>query len=236
MSRRIHDLSVDSLERLQGPCRDCVFWEVSGARAGPAPGGRTAKEAWWQAVQLEWGSPGKGAYVDDRLVGYATFGPAEQFPRAQRMGPVVSDDALLLAALWVHPDHRGQMLARLLLQSVLREAHRHGSKAVEAFGSRDEPLPWADGTAGCIIPEPFLLANGFTVLHEHMTQPLLRLDLRQTVRESVEHVVEGVLSVLGRRERAPAPARPALEVRASKPRVTSALGGPRRVLLRRRNC
>ena len=212
MSRRVHDLSVESLEDLEAPCRDCIFWEVEGSSRGSSRGGRIAKEAWWQATQLEWGSPGKGVYVDDRLVGYATFGPVQQFPQARRMGPTVSDDAMLLAALWIHPDHRDSTLARLLLQSALRETYRHGSKALEAFGSR---MP-AQRLANCLIPESFLLANGFSVFREHLTHPLLRLELRQTVRESVEHVVEGVLSVLSRRERAPVPARPVLEVRHSR--------------------
>lgn len=213
MSRRVHDLSVDSLESLDAPCRDCVFWEVPGSVAGPTATGRAAKEAWWQATQLEWGSPGKGVYVNDRLVGYATFGPPLQFPRARELGPAVSDDALMLAALWIHPDYRDLTLARLLLQAALRETYRHGYKALEAFGTRTvAPLE-----ANCLIPESFLLANGFTVLHDHMTRPLLRLELRQTVRESVEHVVEGVLSVLGRRERVPVPARPVLEIGTRNP-------------------
>jgi GNAT superfamily N-acetyltransferase len=210
---RLHDLTLDSLDRLPEPCRSCVFWEDARGRQGPARdprAGQAAKEAWWQATQLEWGTPGKAVYLAGHLVAYAAFAPGAHYPRARRLGPVVSEDALLLAALFVAPEHREIGLARALLQAVLREAHRHGSRAVEAFGWRSAPRG-----STCTIPEDFLLANGFAVLHEHDLSPLLRLELRQTARESVTHALEGVLSALIRRERAPAPA-PA--PRASAPR------------------
>ena len=219
MSRRIHDLSLSNLDALPPTCRSCVFWEVANAPRGPRAGDELAaagrKEAWWQATQLEWGTPGKVIYVDDRAVGYATFGPAEHFPRARLLRHVVSDDALLLATLWVDPQQRDQGLAKALLQSALRETHRHGNRALEAFGARGAASGQLLMT--CVIPEEFLLANGFEVLHEDMEFPLLRLDLRKTVRwqESVGHALHGVITALSRRERAPAPSRPAMEAQRS---------------------
>ena len=217
MSRRIHDLTPANLGDLPATCRSCVFWEVAGAPQGPRAGeeetAAACKEAWWQATQLEWGTPGKIAYVDGEPVAYACFGPAEHFARTRRFAATVSDDALLLAALWVHPAHRHAGLAKALLQSVLREASRRGNRAVEAFATR---TPAFDGLLStCLLPEDFLLASGFEVLDDHDDNPLLRLDLRKTVRwqESVGHALEGVISVLSRRERAPVPARPAMEAR-----------------------
>lgn len=215
MARRIHDLSPANLDALPSTCRSCVFWEVAGARRGPradeevAAAGR--KEAWWQATQLEWGTPGKVLYRDDVPVAYATFAPPGHFPRVRQFRHTVSDDALLLATLWVSPDHRDVGVAKALLQSVLRETHRNGSKALEAYGARRAGS--GDLLMTCLIPEEFLLASGFEVLHEDMEFPLLRLDLRKTVRwqESVGHALSGVVTALSRRERAPAPARPALE-------------------------
>ncbi|MPZ73798.1 MAG: GNAT family N-acetyltransferase [Nitriliruptorales bacterium] len=215
MSRRIHDLGLTNLDGLPATCRACIFWEVSGAPQGPRAGEEAAaagrKEAWWQATQLEWGTPGKALYVDQRPVGYATFGPAEHFPRARQLGHVVSDDALLLAALWVAPEQRDTGGAKMLLQSVLRETHRRGAKALEAYAARGSGSGRQLTT--CFIPEEFLLANGFEVRHQHADHPLLRLDLRKTVRwqESFGHALSGVVSALSRRERAPAPSAPALE-------------------------
>lgn len=219
MTRRLHDLTPTALDDLPPTCRGCVFWEVAGAPRGPTPpveparsgrggvrsGGRERKEAWWQATQLEWGAPGKAVYADGHLVGYAAFAPSAHYPTAVRFGGA-SADALLLATLWVDPNHRGGGLARLLLQAVLRETHRRGSKALEAFADRRAD---AEGAGRCVLPEDFLLANGFSVLREHATTPLLRLDLRQTVRwqESLSSALEGVASVLSRREGVPVPAR-----------------------------
>lgn len=217
MTRRIHDLTLDNLDHLPATCRSCVFWEVAGAPQGPRAGEEEAaagrKEAWWQATQLEWGVPGKIVYVDGEAVGYASFAPVEHYPRARRFTATVSDDALLLAALWVHPAHRHTGLAKTLLQSVLRETARRGGRALEAYATR---VPAFDGLLStCLLPEDFLLASGFEVLHDSGDHPLMRLDLRKTARwqESVGHALEGVISALSRRERAPVPARPALEAR-----------------------
>jgi GNAT superfamily N-acetyltransferase len=214
VKRRLRDLTLANLDDLPGICRACVFWEVASAPRGPDPRdlerGRTGKEAWWRVTELEWGTPGKAIYDGDSLVGYATFAPAHQLSRARRLSAGVSEDALLLATLWVDPAQQGRGLAKVLLQAVLRETHRRGGRALEAFGDRGS-ASWP--TATCMLPERFLLACGFSIVQDHATHPLLRLDLRQAVRwqESIGHALEGVLSVLARREGVSIPARPALE-------------------------
>lgn len=211
--RSVADLHADALGDLPVPCRSCVFWEVAGAPRGGSPdpaAGAVAKEAWWQATELEWGTPGKALYLEGRLVACATFAPPVHFPRARRMGAAVSDDALLLATLRVDPRYAGAGLATVLLQAVLAETHRRGARALEAYGER-RTGPEGAAWPGCVLPEAFLLAAGFTVRHDDRSFPLLRLDLRQTVRwqESVGLALEGVRSVLRRRERVPVPAHPA---------------------------
>jgi len=225
VSRRVVDLSLATLNELPSPCRSCVFWESRDGRRGGATGdprvAEVAKEAWWQATQLEWGPPGKGVIIDDHLVAYALFAPRDHFPRARRLGPAPSDDALLLATAWVDPAYRQAGLATVLLQSVLRETHRRGARALECYGDRLRGTGEAEEAAlpgRCVLPEGFLLARGFRLRQDHDEFPLLRLDLRQTVRwqESVGHALEGVVAALSRRERAPvpAPARAAVEVPA----------------------
>lgn len=207
MSRRVHDLTLANLDDLPEVCRSCVFWETTrgGRGAGRPAARRSAKEAWWQATQLEWGSPGKAVYVGDRFAGYASFAPAAQVPRVRKLGNGCSKDAVLLMTLWIEPAHRGVGLATLLLHSVLRETHRRGGRALESYGSR---VGGAGGAPGdCVLPEAFLRASGFQLWRDHALYPLLRLDLRQTARwqQSVESAVEGVIAALARRERAPAP-------------------------------
>jgi len=189
---------------LPGPCRSCVFWEAPSGRPGPTPGGEAGKEAWWRAAELEWGPPGKGVYLDDELAGYVLYGPPEHFPRIRASGRTASDDALLLATLWVAEDHRGGGLGKTLLQVAMREAARRNLRAVEALAVRDDDPPaWR-----CTTPAGFLEAHGFAVFQDDARHPLLRLDLRQTVRwqEQVGHALESVVSALSRRERLPKPA------------------------------
>lgn len=208
MSIRVHDLTVAALAALPTPCRSCLFWETT--TAAPGGGWRIAppapeKLAWWQATQLEWGPPGKAAYANGELIGYALFAPARHFPRTLVLGPPPSDDALLLATMWVEPGSRRAHVATTLLQSVLRETARRGARALEAYGLRgmttDPPM------GGCLLPEGFLVGRGFALLQDNGQHPLFRLDMRQTARwqESFGHAVEGVLGLLSRRERAPAP-------------------------------
>ena len=215
VGRRVYDLTPSNLDVLPATCRACVFWEVAGSPRGPRAGDEDAaagrKEAWWQATQLEWGVPGKVFFDGDTAAGYALYAPAEHFPRARHLRHAVSEDALLLATLWVAPDQRGHGVAKALLQSVLRETHRRGGKALEAYGARGAAS--GEQLMTCLIPEEFLLGHGFEVRHEDAEFPLLRLDLRKTARwqESVGHALSGVMTALARRERAPAPSRPAMD-------------------------
>lgn len=202
VGQRIREL--ERLDDLPEACRACLFWESAGVGPGPSPQGAAGKEAWWRATELEWGVPGKGVYADDALVGYVTYGPPDHFPRVRAAGKTASEDALLLATLWVAPEHRGGGVAKTLLQVALREAARRGLRAVEALAARDpSPAEWH-----CVLPADFLLAHGFAVFQDDPVRPLLRLDLRQTVRwqEQMGQALESVVRVLSRRERAPQPA------------------------------
>lgn len=213
LGQRVREL--ERLEDLPEACRSCVFWEAGGHRQGPTAEGQAGKEAWWRATELEWGIPGKGVYMDEQLTGYVLYGPAEHFARIRASGKTPSDDALLLATLWVHPEHRDGGIARTLLQVALREAARRGLRAVEAVAVRaDDPAPWR-----CMVPASFLLAHGFAVRQEDPLHPLLRLELRQTVRwqEQVGQALESVVSVISRRERLPQPAPDTGLARTSRP-------------------
>lgn len=202
-ARRPHDLTLDNLQALPDPCRTCVFWEAGRSpRRSEETGGADRKRAWWEAMQLDWGTPGKAVFDGHELVGYGGFGPPERLEGARRIGGIVSDDALLLTTLWVAPAYRGAGLGKVLLQSILRETYQRGERALEAYGAR------GDGDPPCVVSEEFLVANGFSVVQQDWAYPRLRLDLRQTSRwqESVSSALETVAAVLSRRERRPVPA------------------------------
>jgi GNAT superfamily N-acetyltransferase len=204
VSDRIRPLTSELIEHLPEPCRTCLFWELADAPRGPQPDRAVevaeAKLLYHRAVELDWGPPGLLVRSDDRTLAFATFVPAEQAHRTRRLGSVPSDDALVLTTMWVDPDVRGTGIASALLRRVLRQAHDLGLRAVEATATRG-------GDGPCLVPEAFLLANGFVVHHQHVRHPLLRLDLRQTVRwqDAIEQALQGVRALLGRRDRRTAP-------------------------------
>lgn len=204
MSRKVRDLTAEAWEQLPVDCRRCLFWELPDAPRGPRSARRRdvaeAKQLWYRSLELEWGPPGLTLSQGDRMLGFAVCMPADHAQRVRRMGSAPSDDALVLATMWIDPAAREAGLGTVLLHAVLRRAHDLGLRAVEAIGQRVDAGP-------CVLPEAFLVASGFVVHHEHPTYPLLRLDLRQTARwqDAMEHALAGVRRALTRPDRTPVP-------------------------------
>lgn len=200
MTLRTADLSPAALSRLPEPCRSCLFWE-RGDRAGSVSEvqARIAKEAAWQASLLEWGPPGVMVTERSELVAFALVGPAAAYRRVQQLGPPASRDAYVMATVWLADDVRHQVV-EVLLQAVLRTAARAGRRGVESYADRTlDPWPIPRHTAaGCTLPEAFLTGLGFVLHHEHHRFPLMRCDLRQTVRwqPAVSGALRGVRGVV----------------------------------------
>jgi GNAT superfamily N-acetyltransferase len=217
--RRVADLGAAELGSLPTPCRNCLFWE-SGADGAKASTDQqlARKEAWWCSAVRDWGSPGKGVFVDASLVGFAMLGPSGAFAGVRGVGCAVSADALALTTLWVDPAYRRTGIGKLLVHTALREAASSGSRALEAVGASPHAgEPW------CLAPAAFFQAQGFTLRAERQRVRLLRLDLRRTARwqGSLEEALARAREALRQGERAPAPSAPA------SGRMASAVGEPR---------
>lgn len=216
MVARVRPLRMEELDCLPDPCRGCVFWQTT---QGPGASGHdpAAQDAWWQAVQLEWGVPGRAVWHNDQVIAYATFAPAPHVQRRRVLGPAVSPEALVLMTMWVDPAHRGGGLARHLLQVVVREAVVHSHDAVEAFGvlSPFDALPSAMAPETCVVSGAFWEHLGFRVKGANATTALYRLETDRAVRwtDSVGQALGEVVAALSRRERASS--RPALESRTT---------------------
>lgn len=215
MKRRAVPLTGQDTARLPTPCNQCLCWELGAACPQPGTSGlvgtdqpveAAAKKQQWVSQQVQAGHPpGRLLVVDDEVVAYALFGPGEIFARRQPLVPVVSDDALLLATVWVDPVHREQGFGRLLLQAAIKEAIRLELASVQSYGDRR----WRQ--RACALPATWLLHEGFEVHSEHPRTPLFEIETRRTARwaESFEHAVEEVLGTLPRAAPRPAP-RPAV--------------------------
>lgn len=220
MSRRLARLTLDTLADLPDDARSCLFWEldpVRRARAERAGDAQDEKEAWLSRVLLDWGSCGWVVYVDDLAAGHVLYGPPVFFPGAEQLPTAPpAEDAVLLAAALVAPEHRGGGLGRLLMQQVVKDlVKRGGIRAVEAFGDtraagpgpgqrHDTGRATGSGHGSCVLPADYLLHVGFKTVRPHPRYPRMRLDLRSAVtwRSEVEAALEKLLGAVR-------PARPA---------------------------
>lgn len=202
MTRRLVNLTLDTLADLPHPCRECVFWELEPREAADPcaadrPGADSAleKEAWVSRTLLEWGGCGKLAYVDDLPAGYVIYAPPGNLPRVASFPTApASPDAALLTNVYVVPGYAGTGLGRMLVQAAAHDLARRGLRALEAFGhtGRDG----RDGPAGgCVAPAELFLAVGFKTVRPHPHYPRLRLELRpaQAWRAEVEYALEQLL-------------------------------------------
>jgi GNAT superfamily N-acetyltransferase len=206
-------LTLANLGDLPATCRSCVVWELDAtAAAHAARSGDTAfeKEAWLSSLLLTWQSAGRVAYVDEEPAGYVCVAPPVHVPRAAAFPTSpVSADAVLLVAGRVEPAHRGAGLARMLVQGVAKDLTQRGVLAVEAFargGAAGEAGDASGGAlrrhggagAGCLLPQGFYEAAGFTVVRAHHRFPRMRLELRSALawREDVEAALEELLGSL----------------------------------------
>ena len=159
MSRKVTRLTLDHLaeHRLARARPACSGSSTpSAGSASVREEAAAEKEAWVSHVLREWGSCGRVVLVDDRPVGFAIYAPPIYLPGAGAFPTApVSPDAVLLSTVWVHPEHTGGGLGRMLIQGMARDLVRRGGiSAVEAFGDTrgpgDEPqqLRGAGGLPG----------------------------------------------------------------------------------------
>src|SRR5499426_2090951 len=181
MSRRLVNLTLDTLEDVPRSCRQCVYWEldpVAAERACAAGDPGLEKEAWVSQTLLEWGSCGKLVYVDGMPAGFALFAPPAYAPRSLAFPTSpISADAVLLMTAHVIASFAGGGLGRMLIQGVARDVTKRGIRAIEAFGDAkfgDD----IDELSGCLAPADFYLAVGFKTVRPHPRFPRLRLELR----------------------------------------------------------
>jgi hypothetical protein len=196
MSRRIVNLTLDTLEDLPLRCRHCVFWEldpVSQDRAIRRGDPGLEKEAWVSSTLLEWGSCGKLAYVDGVPAGYVLFAPPAYVPRSLAFPTSpVSPDAVLLMTAHIVDAFAGEGLGRMLVQGLAKDLTKRGVKAVEAFADLEQleqPEP------NCMVPADYLLAVGFKTVRPHRRWPRMRLELRTAIswKTDVEYALEKLL-------------------------------------------
>ncbi len=196
MARTLARLTLDHLAELDDHVRSCLFWQLDPVSLSRLEDGQRATEleAWVSEVLREWGSCGRVLIVDDAPVAMALYAPVRFLPGAMALPTApVSPDAVLLATVYVAPQHRGGGLGRMLVQGTASDLVERKIVAIEAFGD-------TRGARGreCVLPVEFLDAVGFKTQRAHPTSPRMRMDLRttRTWMSEVELAVERLLGVV----------------------------------------
>jgi GNAT superfamily N-acetyltransferase len=213
VSRRVVPLEPDHLTAVDSDdhVASCLAWQLDAVHRTRV-GDRELhdrKRQWLRDVESAWGSCGRTVLLGDEPVGVAIYAPAAWLPgTAGHPTAPASPDAVVLATLYVAPDHRGGGLARMLVQGVVRDlverypGRRRGGPplALETFAD-------ACGDAPCLVPLEVCDRLGFAVHRPHPRTPRMRMELRSTVtwRSEVGHAV-GRLAGAVRPRPHPAPA------------------------------
>jgi len=116
----------------------CMFYRRSGAR-GPLPAGTTAAQAnRAELKKLTRGDtpPGLIGYRGKVPVGWVSLGPREDYAKLQRspvMKPVDDKPVWSIICFVVPAEHRGQGVARALLDGAIAYAKKQGVTLLEAY-------------------------------------------------------------------------------------------------------
>jgi ribosomal protein S18 acetylase RimI-like enzyme len=116
----------------------CMAYRLSGSR-GPLPPGVTraqANRAALKALVDAGNPPGLIGYRGNIPVGWVSIGPREEYSRLKRssvMKPVDEQTVWSVICFVVPAEHRGQGVARALLNGAVAYAKKNGATLIEAY-------------------------------------------------------------------------------------------------------
>jgi GNAT superfamily N-acetyltransferase len=116
----------------------CMAYRLSGSR-GPLPPGVTraqANRAALKALVDAGNPPGLIGYRGNIPVGWVSIGPREEYARLKRssvMKPVDEQPVWSVICFVVPAEHRGQGVARALLNGAVAYAKKNGATLIEAY-------------------------------------------------------------------------------------------------------
>jgi GNAT superfamily N-acetyltransferase len=113
----------------------CMWWRFT----SKAFEGRTAQQnkADFQQIVESGREPGLLAYVDDKPVGWCAVAPREEFarfnPRARLYKPIDDQPVWSIVCFYIQAKHRGQGVAKALLNQAISFAAERGAPMLEAY-------------------------------------------------------------------------------------------------------
>jgi GNAT superfamily N-acetyltransferase len=152
----------------------CMWWRMGSKdfdRAAPA-----RKRGALRSLVRERRTPGLLAYVDGTPVGWVSVAPREEFARLERSPTLkrVDDQPVWsIVCFYIDRRHRGEGVARALLEAALDRARRGGARLVEGYpvdpGVRDYPA--AEAYTGVVT---MFRSAGFREVARRGKRPIMR--------------------------------------------------------------
>jgi GNAT superfamily N-acetyltransferase len=156
----------------------CMHYRRSGTLTNVASRAKIYR-AGLEALVAMGKQPGLIAYRDGVPVGWVSLAPREEFERLRRspvMKPVDDRPVWSIICFVVPPEHRGQGVARALLQGAIAYAREHGATVVEAYPV-DKKGPSKGDTLWFGAKSMYDHAGFKEVARRKPTRPVVRLDL-----------------------------------------------------------
>ena len=159
----------------------CMYYRVSGKGALTRPGDgqrRSAKEA-LRALADQDPPAGLIGYRGKTPVGWLSLGPREDFAKLAKspvMKPVDDHPVWSIICFVVPPEHRGQGVARALLQGAVTYARDRGANIIEAYPV-DKADPSKDDAMWFGAKSMYDHAGFKEVARRKPTRPVVRLNL-----------------------------------------------------------
>ena len=157
----------------------CMYYRLSGSPP-PAPKGVTRAEANRRSFKalVDGGAfTGLIGYRGDEPVGWISVAPREQYAKLQRspvMKPVDAEPVWSIVCFVVPSMHRGQGVARALLDAAVAYGRRHGWRLLEAYPV-DKPGPRSDDSMWFGARSMFDAAGFEEVACRKPGRPVMRL-------------------------------------------------------------
>jgi GNAT superfamily N-acetyltransferase len=159
----------------------CMAYRYSGAAGRPPPGvtHAQANRAALKKLVDAGRPPGLLGYRGKTPVGWVSIGPREDYARLQRspvMKPVDERPVWSIVCFVVPSEHRGQGVARALLDGAVAYAKRHGATLVEGYPF-DRPGRSKDDVMWFGAKSMFDAAGFEEVARRKPQRPVVRLEI-----------------------------------------------------------
>jgi GNAT superfamily N-acetyltransferase len=183
--------ALESLFGSKGACGGCwcQAWRIAEGERWHDIKGAIAKERLCQGV-LSGAVHGVLAFIDEKPVGWCSFGPRDLFPRLNRARSLKCNDSSSVWAIpcfFVSRDYRGTGIATALLDRALRVMKRRNVEIAEGYPSKPDKTGRYISSFAWTGTQSLFRKAGFTVVgnpggSKQRVRKQLRADLPAATR------------------------------------------------------